>query len=78
MVLVAKQNGALTQDVDRALTTKPRALTDEQWQGAQDAIMRRRQQLEERLAERDDRLGRWDRSEDMLREQLRESQGEPR
>ncbi len=78
MVLVAKQNDALTQDVDRALTTKPRALTDEQWQGAQDAIMRRRQQLEERLAERDDRLGRWDRSEDILRELLRESQGEPR
>lgn len=76
-MVVARKNDALTQEVDRALTTKPRGLTDEQWQGAQVGIMRRRQQLEERLAERDDRLGRQDRSEHILRELLREPQGEP-
>ena len=78
MVMVARQNDTLTQEVDRALTTKPRGLTDEQWQGAQEAIMRRRQQLEERLAETDDRLGRRDHSDNVLRELLREPQGEPR
>ena len=73
MVLIARHNDALTREVDQALTTKPRGLTDEQWQAAQEAIMRRRQQLEERLAERDDRLGRPDSGERLLRRLLHEA-----
>jgi hypothetical protein len=73
MVLIARHNDALTQEVDRALKTKPRGLTDEQWQAAQEAIMRRRQQLEERLAQRDNRLGRPDSGELLLRRLLQEA-----
>ena len=50
MVLIARHNDALTQEVDGALTTKPRGLADEQWLVAQETIMLRRQQLEECLA----------------------------
>lgn len=70
MVLIAWHNDALTQEVDRALTTKPRGLADEQWQAAQEAITRRRQQLEERLAQRDDHLGGPDSGELLLRRLL--------
>lgn len=72
MILVAQHNNALTQEVDRALVAKPRGLTDEQWQATQEAIMRRRQQLEERLAQRDDRMGRPDSGERLLRRLLQE------
>jgi len=71
MVLVARHNDALTQEVDRALTTKPRALGEEQWQAAQVAITRRRQQLEQRVARRDGRQGRPDRGEVLLRRLLK-------
>ncbi len=72
LVLVARNNDALTQEVDRALTTKPRGLTEEQWQAAQEAIMRRRQQLEERLAQRHDRLGHRDSGESLIRRLLQQ------
>jgi len=72
MVLLARTENVLLQELDLALTTKPRGLTDEKWQDAREAIMRRRHQLEERLAERDDRLGRLDRSDRILRELLLE------
>lgn len=70
MVLIEWHNDALTQEVDQALTTKPRGLADEQWQAAHEAIMRRRQQLEERLAQRDDHLGGPDSGELLLRRLL--------
>ncbi len=70
MVLIAWHNDALTQEVDRALTTKPPGLADEQWQATQEPIMRRRQQLEERLAQRDDHLGGPDNGELLLRRLL--------
>ncbi len=73
MVLVARNNAALTQVVDQALNTKPAALTDEQWQAAQNAILLRRSQLEERLAERTNRL-QSDNAEALLRRLLREAQ----
>ena len=75
MVLIAKGNEVLTREVDQALTTKPRALTEEQWKAAQQAIELRREQLEEHLAERDDRMQRPDRAEAVLRRLLRETQG---
>jgi hypothetical protein len=71
MVLIAWHNDALTQEVDRALTTKPPGLADDQWQAAQKAIMIRRQQLEERLAQRDDGLGGSDSGELLLRRLLK-------
>lgn len=71
MVLVASKNDTLTQKVDRALGTKPTALTDEQWQSAQNAILRRRDQLEESLKETTSRLDR-DSTEALLRRLLRE------
>ena len=70
MVLIAGHNDALTQEVDGALMTKPPGLADEQWQAAQEAIMRRRQQLEERLAQIDDRLEGPDSGELLLRRLL--------
>ncbi len=73
MVLVVRNNTALTQVVDQALNTKPATLTDEQWQVAQNAILLRRGQLEERLAERTDRL-QSDNAEALLRRLLREAQ----
>ncbi len=73
MILIARHNSTLTQEVDRALTAKPRALTDEQWQATQEPIMRRRQQLEERLAQSDDRLGRPDSGVSLLRRLLQEA-----
>lgn len=72
MLLIARDNAALTQEVERALNTKPAALTDEQWQVAQNAILLRRAQLEERLAERDDHQ-RSDSAEALLRQLLREA-----
>lgn len=75
MLLVARNNAALTQEVDQALATKPAALSDEQWQAAQHAIALRRGQLEERLAKRDDRLQRPQSAEALLRGLLREAQG---
>lgn len=77
MVLIARHNDALTQAVDRALTTKPRGLTEDQWQVAQEAIMRRREQLEERLTQRDNRLRRPDSGELLLRRILQEASDEP-
>lgn len=73
MLLIARNNAPLTQEVDQALNTKPGALTDEQWQVAQTAILLRRGQLEERLAERDDHL-RSDSAEALLRRLLQEAQ----
>lgn len=52
LILVQRRNDALTQEVDRVLA-KPRGLTEQQWQNAEQAIMRRREQLEERLASSD-------------------------
>jgi len=72
MLLIARDNAALTQEVDRSLITKPSALTDEQWQAAQPAILLRRDQLEERLTERVDRQ-RTDSFETLLRRLLREA-----
>lgn len=54
MVLVSRNDGALTATVDKELATKPPALTDEQWQTAHHAILLRRKQIEERLLERDE------------------------
>ncbi len=73
MVLVARHNDALTHEIDRALSTKPRGLQDEEWQTAQEAIMLRRQQLEERLAQRGNRQGRPDSGENLLRKLLQET-----
>lgn len=73
IILVARHNTALTQEVDRALTTKPSGLADEQWQASQEAIMHRRKQLEERLAQRDDHKGRPDSGELLLRRLLQEA-----
>jgi predicted membrane protein DUF2254 len=73
MALVARHNDALIHEVDRALMTKPRGFSDDLWEAAQEAIMRRRQQLEERLAERDDRFGRPDSGEVLLRRILQEA-----
>jgi hypothetical protein len=70
MVLVKKANGILIQQVDQALITKPRELTEEQWQASQEAIMLRRQQLERRLAERFDYSISPDSGEFMLRKLL--------
>ncbi len=74
MVLIARHKDGLTQEVDRALASKPRGLTEDQWEAAQEAIMRRRQQLEDRLAEWDDRLGRPDSSERLIRRLLKAAQ----
>lgn len=74
MVLVASHNDALTKEVDRALMTKPRGLADHQWLAAQDAIIRRRRQLEERLDQGEDRLARPDSGEFLLRRLLQEAQ----
>jgi hypothetical protein len=76
MVLIAWHNDELTQEVDRALTTKPPGLADEKWQGAQGAIMLRRQQLEERLAQRDDYMGDPDSGELLLRRLLQKAQAQ--
>lgn len=73
IVLVARHNDALIQEVDRALNTKPRGLSNEQWQDAQEAIQRRRQQLEERLEQSDDRPWRRDSGEALLRSLLQEA-----
>ena len=75
MVLVARGDAALTQEVDQALTTKPRGLTDERWQTDQQAIERRREQLEERLAEATGHWGRPDSAEALIRRLLRNPQG---
>lgn len=77
LVLVARGNVALTEEVDRALSTKPGALTDEQWQAAQEAIGRRRGQLDERLAEGDDHLHSPDSAETIVRGLIREVQIAP-
>jgi hypothetical protein len=73
LVLVARNNVALTEEVDRAISTKPRGLSDEKWLNAQRAVLLRRQQLEEQLAERDDRL-RADTTKALLGRLLREAQ----
>lgn len=72
MLLIARDNVALTQEVDRSLNTKPGALTDEQWQEAQHAILLRRNQLEEQLTQETDHL-RSDSAEELLRRLLRET-----
>jgi hypothetical protein len=53
MVLVVQKNDAMTATVDEALNTKPPALTDEQWQAAQHAILLRRKQKEKRVLDSD-------------------------
>ena len=50
----ARSNAQYTQLIDEILGNKPETLTDEQWKQAQNAIELRRQQLEQRLEERDD------------------------
>ena len=72
MLLIVRDNAALTQEIDQSLNTKPGALTDEQWQVAQNAILLRRGQLEERLTKRDDHL-RSDGAEALLRQLLQEA-----
>lgn len=70
IVLVARNNSALTQKVDQALSTKLKSLTDAQWQAAKQAIELRRVQLEERLAERPNHVQRPDTAEAILRQLL--------
>jgi hypothetical protein len=41
----------ITAIIDVALVTKPRAISEEQWQIAQEPIARRRLQLEERITD---------------------------
>lgn len=72
MVLVARKNAVLVQKVDQAISTKPKALTDEQWLAAQHAIQLRRVQLEERLEKLDDHhTQRSDTAEAILRRLLK-------
>jgi len=66
IVLVAKNQDALVEEVDKILSSKPLGLSDEKWLAAQEAIMRRRRQLEERLAERDDYLSQRDDSSEFM------------
>lgn len=73
MVLVKRNNVALTSEVDLALVKKPSTLTDEQWQAAQHAIGLRRKQLEESLAKRADYIQRPDTAEAILRQLLHEA-----
>ncbi len=54
LVLIAKHNVALIQKVDQALMTKPPGLEDNLWRAAQSSLVLRQQQLDERLAQRDD------------------------
>jgi len=69
-----RQSVALTQLIDRELNTKPTALADDQWQQAQRAMELRRNQLEERLFERDFHLDP-DSSEALLIRLLRQNVG---
>ena len=70
---IAQDNSALTDEIDKALNTKPEPLSEDQWQNAQQAIELRRAQLMERLRERNGRLGR-DTAEDLLRHALEETE----
>jgi hypothetical protein len=49
LLAVHRNDTAMTALIDRALMQRPRALSDSQWQTAQEAIGRRRIQLEERI-----------------------------
>lgn len=72
LVLVRRGDAAVAlQDVDNILQAKPRSLNDERWQQAQEAILLRRRQLEERLQE-DAGPMRGDDAEDLLRRLLAE------
>jgi hypothetical protein len=53
MVSNARNNATLTAEVDKKLSEKPPALSDEQWLAAQEAILLRRKQLSERLSKTD-------------------------
>jgi hypothetical protein len=70
LILVARSNSVLTQQVDQAISAKPNALTDAQWQAAQHAIGLRRLQLEERLGEQGNHIQRPDTAEAILRQLL--------
>lgn len=73
MLLIARNDSNLVPDVDHRLATKPSALTDEQWQYAQDAILLRRRQLEDRMSRFDD--CRWpDEAETLLYQLLHRAQ----
>jgi len=76
LVLIARDNNVLAQVVDQTLAAKPRGLTEELWQAAQEAIVLRRQQLEARLAQRDDGLDSPDSAEALLRRLLKDAQGQ--
>lgn len=76
MLLVARDNSELVKEVDQALATKPRALSDEQWKGAQDAILLRRSQLEARLKAWENHL-QPDDAEVLLRRLLAETPEKP-
>jgi len=73
MVLVARNNTALTAIVDEALNTKPSALKDEQWQAAQREILLRRKQKEERVLNREPH-GITDTGEELAHRLLQEAQ----
>lgn len=72
-VLFARKNAAFVQEVDQLLGTKPKALSDEQWQTAQEAIILRREQLEKRLADTNVRRNWQSNAEGILRELLGEA-----
>lgn len=72
MVLVARGNTVLTQEVDQVISAKPNALTDTQWQAAQQAIGLRCVQLEKRLEEQANHIQRPDTAEAILRQLLQE------
>ena len=74
MVLVARGNTVLTQEVDQVISTKPSALTDAQWLAAQKAIVLRRVQIEERLEEQANHIQRPDTAEAILRKLLKQSE----
>ena len=69
-VAVAQDQAEIMQEIERALS-KPSNLTDDEWEQAQEAIQLRREQLLERLGQRD-HLPRPENAETLLRELLNE------
>jgi hypothetical protein len=53
LLVTARRNVPLTEIIDDALNAKPKALSDDDWQQAQEAIELRRRQLETRIEESD-------------------------
>ena len=72
-VALAQDHAEIVQDLDRALG-QPSSLTDDQWEQAREAIQLRREQLLERLRERDS-LPHRDNAESLLRQLLQPSTG---